>query len=86
MRITACTVGAFQENCYLVVDEATSSVDPETESRLQQAVAMLTRGLTSLIVAHRLATVIRADRIRVMHHGEIREDGNHVQQLEHDGL
>ena len=70
----------------LVLDEATSSVDPETERRLQQAVATLTRGRTSLIVAHRLATVLRADRILVMHHGEIRESGTHEQLLAHGGL
>jgi len=70
----------------LVLDEATSSVDPETERRLQQAVATLTRGRTSLIVAHRLATVLRADRILVMHHGEIRESGTHEQLLAHAGL
>jgi len=70
----------------LVLDEATSSVDPETERRLQQAVATLTRGRTSLIVAHRLATVLGADRILVMHHGEIREAGTHAQLLAREGL
>jgi len=70
----------------LVLDEATSSVDPETERRLQQAVATLTRGRTSLIVAHRLATVLRADRILVMHHGEIRESGTHEELLAARGL
>jgi ATP-binding cassette subfamily B multidrug efflux pump len=70
----------------LVLDEATSSVDPETERRLQQAVATLTRGRTSLIVAHRLATVLSADRILVMHHGEVRESGTHEELLAHGGL
>jgi len=70
----------------LVLDEATSSVDPETERRLQRAVAMLTRGRTSLIVAHRLATILGADRILVMHHGEIRESGTHGELLAKDGL
>ena len=65
----------------LVLDEATSAVDPETERRLQQAVATLTSGRTSLVVAHRLATVLRADRILVMHHGEIRESGTHEELL-----
>lgn len=70
----------------LVLDEATSSVDPETERRLQDAVATLTQGRTSLIVAHRLATVLRADRILVMHHGEVRESGTHEELLVRDGL
>lgn len=70
----------------LALDEATSSVDPETERRLQKAVATLTKGRTSLIVAHRLATVLRADRILVLHHGEIRESGTHAELLAHGGL
>ena len=70
----------------LVLDEATSSVDPETERRLQDAVATLTRGRTSLVVAHRLATVLRADRILVMHHGEVRESGTHAELPARDGL
>lgn len=70
----------------LVLDEATSSVDPETERRLQHAVTTLTHGRTSLIVAHRLATILGADRILVMHHGEIRESGTHAELLAKDGL
>ncbi len=70
----------------LVLDEATSSVDPETERRLQQAVSTLTRGRTSLIVAHRLSTVLGADRILVMHHGEVRESGTHAELMELGGL
>lgn len=70
----------------LVLDEATSSVDPETERKLQNAVATLTTGRTSLIVAHRLATILGADRILVMHHGEIRESGTHAALMAQDGL
>ena len=69
-----------------MLDEATSSVDPETERKLQRAVATLTRGRTSLVVAHRLATILGADRILVMHRGEIRESGTHRELLSHDGL
>ncbi len=61
----------------LVLDEATSSVDSEIEARIQHALEELMRGRTSLVIAHRLSTVQNADRILVMHHGEIVEQGTH---------
>ncbi len=70
----------------LLLDEATSSVDPDTEARLQRALAGLRSGRTALIVAHRLATVLDADRILVFHHGELREEGNHRELLGRGGL
>jgi ATP-binding cassette, subfamily B, multidrug efflux pump len=70
----------------LVLDEATSSVDAEAEALIQQAVAELMRGRTSLVVAHRLSTILHADEILVLHHGEIRERGTHRALLELGGL
>ncbi len=70
----------------LVLDEATSSVDSEIEERIERATDELLQGRTSLIIAHRLSTVQHADRILVLHHGEVREEGTHDQLLEQDGL
>ncbi|MBP2647790.1 MAG: hypothetical protein H6Q77_1414 [Gemmatimonadetes bacterium] len=70
----------------LILDEATSSVDAEAEALIQQAVAELMTGRTSLVVAHRLSTILHADEILVLHHGEIRERGTHRALLEADGL
>jgi ATP-binding cassette subfamily B multidrug efflux pump len=70
----------------LVLDEATSSVDHDTEELIQDAVARLQQGRTSLVIAHRLATIERADRILVLHHGEVRESGTHAELLACDGL
>ncbi len=61
----------------LVLDEATSSVDPQTERGIQEALGTLLAGRTSLVIAHRLATVRDADRILVLHHGRLREEGRH---------
>ncbi|MBI2362199.1 MAG: ATP-binding cassette domain-containing protein, partial [Elusimicrobia bacterium] len=70
----------------LVLDEATSSVDAETEGLVQEAVESMLAGRTALIVAHRLATVREADRILVMHHGRLREEGTHDELLKKGGL
>ena len=70
----------------LVLDEATSSVDSETESQIQKAMGRLLAGRTSVIVAHRLSTVAGCDRIIVIHHGEIREEGTHSQLLQRGEL
>lgn len=70
----------------LVLDEATSSVDSEIEERIDQATDELLRGRTSLIIAHRLSTVVHADRILVLHHGRLAEQGTHQQLLERGGL
>ncbi len=70
----------------LVLDEATSSVDAEAEAQIQQAIAELMVGRTSLVVAHRLSTILHADEILVMQHGEIRERGSHRELLLQEGL
>jgi len=70
----------------LVLDEATSSVDTETEQLIQDAIEYLMEGRTSIVIAHRLSTVQNADRIVVMHHGAIREIGSHRELLAHGGI
>ena len=70
----------------LVLDEATSSVDAEAEAQIQRAIAELMAGRTSLVVAHRLSTILHADEILVLHHGEIRERGTHRELLASGGL
>lgn len=70
----------------LILDEATSSIDTETESSIQQAIARVMQYRTSVIVAHRLSTIQRADNIIVLHHGEIREQGSHQDLLALQGL
>src|SRR5215213_4481093 len=69
------------EPTILILDEATSSIDTETEQLIQQAVERVLRDRTSIVVAHRLSTVQRADQILVLHHGELRERGTHQQLL-----
>src|SRR5205807_3692666 len=71
---------------FLVLDEATSSVDTETELRVREALARLVEGRTSIVIAHRLSTIQRADRILVMHKGELREQGTHQELLATRGI
>jgi ABC-type multidrug transport system fused ATPase/permease subunit len=70
----------------LVLDEATSSIDTETELLIQDALARLLAGRTALVIAHRLSTIEHADRILVMHGGELRESGTHAELLQQRGL
>jgi ATP-binding cassette subfamily B multidrug efflux pump len=70
----------------LVLDEATSSVDAEAEGQIQYAIAELMAGRTSIVVAHRLSTILHADEILVLQHGEIRERGSHRELLASEGL
>jgi len=70
----------------LILDEATSSVDTETEFRVRDALSRMVEGRTSLIIAHRLSTVQRADKIIVMHKSQLREMGTHQQLLTQRGI
>ena len=71
---------------YLILDEATSSVDTETELRVREALNRMVEGRTSIVIAHRLSTIQRADRILVMHKGKLRESGTHQQLLAQRGI
>ena len=70
----------------LVLDEATSSVDPESEKLIQQATETLIRDRTSIVVAHRLSTIRKADRILVLERGQIRESGSHEELMKANGI
>ena len=70
----------------LVMDEATSSVDTETEALIQDALEKVMRDRTCLVIAHRLSTIRNADRIIVLHHGEVREIGSHAELMERQGI
>jgi ATP-binding cassette, subfamily B, multidrug efflux pump len=71
---------------YLILDEATSSVDTDTELKVRGALERMVEGRTSIIVAHRLSTIQQADRILVMHKGQLRETGNHQELLAARGI
>ncbi|MCE2504155.1 MAG: ABC transporter ATP-binding protein [Chlorobi bacterium] len=70
----------------LILDEATSNVDTETEKLIQEAISKLLEGRTSIVIAHRLSTIRSADKILVMHKGRLREMGTHEELLDHDGI
>jgi ATP-binding cassette, subfamily B, multidrug efflux pump len=71
---------------FLILDEATSSVDTETEFRVREALNRMIEGRTSIVIAHRLSTVQRADKIIVMHKGQVREMGTHQELLAQRGI
>jgi subfamily B ATP-binding cassette protein MsbA len=70
----------------LVLDEATSSLDSETEALIQDALDTLMKGRTSFVIAHRLSTIVKADKIVVMEKGVIKEIGSHVELIEQGGI
>ncbi len=70
----------------LVLDEATSSVDTQTEQDIQKALSRLLKGRTSFVIAHRLSTITNADRIVVIHDGRVVEQGTHLELLAKRGM
>ncbi len=85
-QLIATARALAQEPRVLLMDEATASVDSATEAALQAAAAKLAAGRTAIVIAHRLATIERADRILVMHDGKLAEQGTHGELLARDGL
>ncbi len=77
---------AFCPDGVLILDEATSSIDTATEALIQEALERILATRTSMVIAHRLSTIRNADRIIVMDHGRIVEDGNHASLLALNGL
>ncbi len=75
-----------REPRFLILDEATSSVDTETEQRIQGALDVMLQGRTAIVIAHRLSTIQKADRILVMHKGHLRECGSHQELLRQRGI
>jgi ABC-type multidrug transport system fused ATPase/permease subunit len=70
----------------LILDEATSNIDSKTEHLIEESLAKLLSGRTSFVIAHRLSTIRRADKIVVLHHGEVREIGSHKELMDMNGL
>ena len=70
----------------LILDEATSNVDTNTEQQVQRAMQELMKGKTSFVIAHRLSTIQHADKILVMEHGDVREQGTHEELMKKCGV
>jgi ATP-binding cassette subfamily B protein len=85
-QLLALARALAQDPAVLVLDEATSSVDSETEHLIQKALERLQVGRTTIVIAHRLSTIRRANRILVFHHGRLREEGAHAALLQQDGI
>ena len=83
--IALARVAAFDPEIVLVMDEATASIDPETEGAIQRGIAQVTSGRTSIIIAHRLNTIRAVQRILVLHRGEVVEQGTHEELLARGG-
>src|SRR5690606_14670789 len=84
-QLVALTRVLAQDPRIFILDEATASVDPFTESQIQQALALIMHGRSSIIIAHRLSTVRAADRIIVLQNGQIIEQGSHEALMEQHG-
>ncbi|HEX2872724.1 MAG TPA: ABC transporter ATP-binding protein [Polyangiaceae bacterium] len=85
-QLIAFARAMYRDAPILILDEATASIDSDTESRLSRALTELMRGRTALIIAHRLSTVRAADRILVLQRGRLVEQGNHEELIAHGGL
>jgi ATP-binding cassette subfamily B protein len=86
MQLLAFARALYLDPKILMLDEATSHVDPETERLIQEGLARLLKGRTALVVAHRLSTIEHADRIVVLHKGKVREIGKHEDLMAQRGL
>jgi ATP-binding cassette subfamily B multidrug efflux pump len=84
--ISLARVAAFNPKIVLVMDEATASIDPETEAALQSSMREVMSGRTSIIIAHRLNTIRHVNRILVLQHGELVEEGTHEELLARGGI
>jgi ATP-binding cassette subfamily B multidrug efflux pump len=85
-QLVAFARALYRDAPILILDEATASIDSDTESRLQRALTELLKGRTALVIAHRLSTIRSADRILVLRAGRLVEQGTHDELLRHDGL
>ncbi|HEX2612273.1 MAG TPA: ABC transporter ATP-binding protein, partial [Fibrobacteria bacterium] len=85
-QLLALARALYQNPRLLLLDEATASVDTGTESLVQEALGKVLKEVTTIVVAHRLSTIQNADRILVMHKGEIREEGTHQSLLTQGGI
>jgi ABC-type multidrug transport system fused ATPase/permease subunit len=85
-QLLALARALYQQPKLLLLDEATASVDTETEQLIQEALGRILKEVTTIVVAHRLSTIKNADRILVMHKGRIRERGNHQELLAQGGI
>lgn len=81
-QLVALARALYRDAPILILDEATSNVDSETEARIQRAIDEVMRGRTSIVIAHRLSTIRRADRIAVLHRGQVVEQGTHEELLQ----
>ncbi len=84
--IALARVAAFDPEIVLVMDEATASIDPETEAIIQRGIQRVTTGRTTIVIAHRLNTIRMVNRILVLHHGELVEEGTHETLVRRDGI